>query len=255
MSKPPLLILGSIVQAIFERVETARLLGFEPIGVQLDGTVGDSTLTCYTVADLPDNLRGAPCIVGSWQSYPDLIGSRFDRKNAQSLRRLVQAAENAGFNNWIALVHPSAQLSPSAKLGKGVFVGPLVSIANDTNVGEFALIGRSSSIGHHVLIGDYSAIGPGAVIPGRVNVGSDVHVGNGASVINGIRVSNGSLIGAGSVVTKHVNKGRQVMGNPARALRRPIPLLRKHSRNLLRSILIKTGLYNRALVIYKRIFR
>ncbi len=249
------MIIGSIVQFIVERVETARLLGFEPIGVQLDGTVGDSTLTCYAEADLPEKLRGAPCITGSWPRYPDLIHTRLDHKNAQSLRRLVQASENAGFNNWITLVHPSAQVSPSAKLGKGVFVGPLVSIANDTKVGEFALIGRSSSIGHHVFIGDYSAIGPGVVIPGRVYVGSDVHVGNGASVINGITVSDGSLIGAGSVVTRHVKKGRQVMGNPARPLRRPIPLLRKHSRNLLRAILIKTGLYNSALVIYKRIFR
>lgn len=248
------MIVGSIIGSVAERVETARLLGFEPIGVQLEGTVGGSTLTCYTEANLPKKLRSAPCVLGTWPHYPDLITERFDRRNAQSLRRLVQAAEKAGFINWITLVHPSSQVSPSAKLGKGVFVGPLVSIAHDTNVGEFALIGRSSSIGHHVSIGDFSAIGPGVVMPSGVNIGSDVHVGNGASFINGIRVSHGSLIGAGSVVTRHVEKGRQVMGNPARRLRRPIPLLRKHSRNLLRVILIKTGLYNRALVIYKRIF-
>jgi len=134
-------------------------------------------------------------------------------------------------------------------------VGPLVSISSEAILGDFVSLSRNSSVGHHVAIGDYCAIGPGVIIPGGVTLGASVLVGPAATFLNGIRVSDGSLIGAGSVVTRHVRNGNQVMGNPARKLRRPIARLRRFGKNLARRVLRRTGLYSMAKNRYRRIFR
>lgn len=255
MTRPPLLIVGSIHAAILERVETARLLGFEPIGVQLEGNTGHASLTCYLANLIPEEIKGSPCVAGGVAFYKDLENARRDRRWLEANKRLVQEAENAGFTNWVTLIHPSAEVSPSSTLGKGVFVGPLVSISSEAILGDFVSLSRNSSVGHHVAIGDYCAIGPGVIIPGGVTLGASVLVGPAATFLNGIRVSDGSLIGAGSVVTRHVRNGNQVMGNPARKLRRPIARLRRFGKNLARRVLRRTGLYSMAKNRYRRIFR
>ena len=46
-------------------------------------------------------------------------------------------------------------------------------------------------------------------------VEDDVSIGANATILPGIRIGAGSLIGAGSVVTKNVEAGVVVAGNPA----------------------------------------
>jgi maltose O-acetyltransferase len=55
-----------------------------------------------------------------------------------------------------------------------------------------------------------------------VRIGSDVWIGGGAIILPGVTVGDGAVIGAGSVVTRDVEAGQTVTGNPARP-RRPIP--------------------------------
>jgi acetyltransferase-like isoleucine patch superfamily enzyme len=254
MTPNPILVIGSVHGSVFEKIETARLLGFEPIGVQLEGDRGHGSLTCYSWRDLPAALRDAPCLVGGFAHHPDLINERLDRKWMEGTGRLVIAAEKCGFTAWHTLIHPSAEVSESAVLGCGVFVGPLVTVSSETTVGKFVSLGRSSSIGHHVSIGPFCAVAPGVVIPGGVRLGERVVVGPAATFINGIRVGDGALVGAGSVVTRHVKKSHQVMGNPARRLKRPGALLRRGSKKLLKRALRAVGAYDRVRIIYRRLF-
>ena len=45
-------------------------------------------------------------------------------------------------------------------------------------------------------------------------------LGSGAVVVGGVRIGRGALVGAGAVVTRDVEPGQVVVGNPARSLRR-----------------------------------
>jgi maltose O-acetyltransferase len=91
-----------------------------------------------------------------------------------------------------------------------------------------------------VSIGDRTQIGPAVQIYaadhprdantrasglefGRpVRIGSDVWIGGGAIILPGVTIGDGAVIGAGSVVTRDVEAGATVAGNPARP-RHPRP--------------------------------
>jgi maltose O-acetyltransferase len=85
-----------------------------------------------------------------------------------------------------------------------------------------------------VSIGDRTQIGPAAQIyaadhprdaqtrrSGRefgrpVRIGRDVWIGGGAIILPGVTIGDGAVVGAGSVVTRDVDAGVIVTGNPAR---------------------------------------
>ena len=84
-----------------------------------------------------------------------------------------------------------------------------------------------------VSIGDYCQFGPGVQILTAmhpleaalrrkqeygqpVSIGADVWVGAGGLILPGVTIGAGAVIGAGSVVTRDVEPGQTVTGNPAR---------------------------------------
>jgi maltose O-acetyltransferase len=58
----------------------------------------------------------------------------------------------------------------------------------------------------------------GLEIARPVEIGRDVWIGGGAIILGGVTIGDGAIVGAGAVVTKDVEAGTTVIGNPARAL-------------------------------------
>lgn len=53
-----------------------------------------------------------------------------------------------------------------------------------------------------------------------VRIGKRVWVGGGAIILAGVTIGEGAVVGAGSVVTKDVEPGQIVVGNPAKPIKR-----------------------------------
>lgn len=117
------------------------------------------------------------------------------------------------------IVHPSALLSPSAKLGDGVVVMANAIIGTDTIVGELAIVNTGAIIDHDNILGVSAHVAPGCAIAGNVRIGRRTLIGVGSAVRPGIHIGDDAVIGAGSGVVSDVGDGQIVGGVPARALR------------------------------------
>lgn len=116
-------------------------------------------------------------------------------------------------------IHPTAVVSPSAKIGEGTVVMAGAIINADTVVGKHCIINTGASVDHECVIADYCHIAPHATLCGQVHVGEGTLVGVGACVIPCINIGSWCTIGAGAAVTKNIESNMKEVGVPARPLR------------------------------------
>lgn len=113
-------------------------------------------------------------------------------------------------------VHPSAIISPSAKVGRGCMVMHGVIIQASSVIGEHVILNTACRIDHDCDVANYVHVAPGAVLCGRVKVGEGTLIGAGSIIIPGITIGAWSVVGAGAVVISNVPDGTIVVGNPAK---------------------------------------
>lgn len=116
------------------------------------------------------------------------------------------------------VVHPSAVVARSARLGEGVVICPQALVSADAEVGDFVAINAASSVGHDVVVGECSTLSAHVDLTGRVQVGPCCFFGSGARVLPGVRLGERARIGAGCVVMRHVPAGAVMYTPPAKRL-------------------------------------
>jgi len=149
------------------------------------------------------------------------------------------------------MIHKTANVHPSAKIGDGTKVWINVQVREETQIGSNCILGKDVYVAEFVKIGDRCKIQNGVSVFTGVTIEDDVFVGPDATFTNDIvprafltdwkivptHVKKGASIGAnativcgvtlgeycmvaaGSVVTKDVAPYSLVMGNPARHYR------------------------------------
>ncbi len=142
----------------------------------------------------------------------DIFISIGDAKIRQELFNKVQ---KAGFN-VVSLIHKSAVISSSAKIGLGVSVMPNCVINANAFIADGAIINSASIIEHECQIGAFAHICPGVKIAGASKIGARVWLGIGSCVIQNLNIGDDAYIGAGSVVVKDLPSKVRAFGNPAR---------------------------------------
>jgi sugar O-acyltransferase (sialic acid O-acetyltransferase NeuD family) len=116
-------------------------------------------------------------------------------------------------------IHPSAVVSPSAKIGEGTVVMAGAVINADVVIGKHCIINTGATVDHDCMIGDYCHIAPGVNISGATHIGEGAWVGVGSCVIQCLQIGGNCIIGAGSVVIKDVPGNVVAYGNPCKVIR------------------------------------
>lgn len=219
-----LVILGGGGHALVV-AEAAAAVGMRAIGFLDDapdaplgqgGGVGESDVWAERLggfADLEGVIsHGAPSRVA-------LILAIGHGATRRGLLERVRAMEGGSHRAWATIVHPSAVVSLSARLGAGVFVGPRAVVHTRAVIGDHAIVNTGAIVEHECEVGENSHIAPGSVLGGRAKTGADALVGIGARVMLNMRIGRGATVGCGAVVIRDVEAGKTVVGVPAREIR------------------------------------
>ena len=119
----------------------------------------------------------------------------------------------------VNVIHPTATISKSATLNKGIFVGPKAIVGHNVKIEDGVLINTSATIDHDNIIAEFANICPGCHTSGGVKIGSSAFLGTGTSVIPDITIGENTVVGAGSVIIKDVPANQKVVGVPAKEIR------------------------------------
>jgi sugar O-acyltransferase (sialic acid O-acetyltransferase NeuD family) len=119
---------------------------------------------------------------------------------------------------FINLIHPTAIISPSAKIGQGVAIKAFSSLASDVILRDFVFLQSSVIMGHDVIIESYCQVNSFAFFAGYVHVEELCTINAGAKLIQNVRVGTGATVGVGSVVLNKVKPNTTVFGVPAKVI-------------------------------------
>lgn len=105
-------------------------------------------------------------------------------------------------NHIVHVIHPTAYVAETARLGQGAQVMARAFIGPNVTVGENVLINTGAQVDHDCIIGDNCDIAPGAILCGTVTLGEGCAIGAGAIIVQGVTLDAGTLIPAGSLVVE-----------------------------------------------------
>jgi acetyltransferase EpsM len=134
------------------------------------------------------------------------------------IRKKITVELSLPLERYAVLTHPTAVISPSAKIGSGTVIMPYCVVNASAAVGNHAILNTGTVIEHDTILSDYVHVSPKAVLTGGVVIGEGTQIGAGASVIPGIQIGSWSTVGAGATVIRHVNDLVTVAGTPARTI-------------------------------------
>ena len=191
----------------------------------------DLALACYGnepdfnvkgfLSDNPSNIEamGYPAVLNTVTDYTPVEGDVFFCAigNLNHRQKTVSIILSKG-GQFINLIHPTAILSPSVKLGIGVGIKSFCVLASDVTVEDFTFLQSSVIMGHDVHMGSFCQVNSFSFFAGYVRVHNMVAINAGVRIIQNIVVEEESVVGIGSVVLRRVKKNTTVFGNPAKRI-------------------------------------
>jgi sugar O-acyltransferase (sialic acid O-acetyltransferase NeuD family) len=129
-------------------------------------------------------------------------------------RRMVAESLIARGAEFVTLVHPTAVVARSARVGRGSIVCPGAIVSDSATLGACVLVNYHASLGHDSSAGDFAVLSPYATLGGGAMIGDDVFLGLHASVGPGRMIGARSKVSANSCALSNVPPGSIVFGVP-----------------------------------------
>ncbi len=128
---------------------------------------------------------------------------------------LIEFLKNTYRLQFSQLIHPTAYVSPYAKIGQGVFIGARSVIGPGCVLKDHVFVNRGVCVGHDTVLHEYVRLNPGCNIAGHVQIFEGATIGIGANIIEELVIGKESMVAAGAVVIRDVQEKTLVAGVPA----------------------------------------
>jgi sugar O-acyltransferase (sialic acid O-acetyltransferase NeuD family) len=162
---------------------------------------------------------GVPWL-GSLEDYVPQPGDGFILAlGTPSTKRAVHEKLRTRGGIFPRLIHPSANIAPSAGIEEGVIFGLLTAAGPNTQTERFVTFNNGSGIGHDCTVGAYTTLSANIDVTGSAVIGSGVMIGTKAVILPRVTVGDGATIGAGSIVYRSIPAGATVYAPPAKLLK------------------------------------
>jgi sugar O-acyltransferase (sialic acid O-acetyltransferase NeuD family) len=152
--------------------------------------------------------------------YPDawFVNGIGSAENAWRKDAIIGQA-GVAVERFVTLVHPSAYVAPSARVGRGTVVAQNCVIMAGATVGDHVKMLPGATISYGGTVGHYSTVSSGAVTLSDVKVGRSCYIGANVTIKEFVTVGDDCVLGMGTVVLRNVPDNCVMVGNPARLLR------------------------------------
>jgi sugar O-acyltransferase (sialic acid O-acetyltransferase NeuD family) len=145
------------------------------------------------------------------------------RPDNYTVRRFLADRLGVDDERYATVVHPTATVGSTCKLGAGSVLLAHADLTADVVVGRHVVLMPQVVLTHDVRVDDFATLASGVRLGGNCHIGQGAYVGSGACLREGITVGHSAMVGMGSVVTRHVPAERMWFGVPARDVA-PAPL-------------------------------
>lgn len=135
--------------------------------------------------------------------------------NSDIRKKVIERLQKKGAK-FVNIIHPTAVLSESCKLGEGIILYPFSIISDNAVLGDGCIINMYSSIAHDAVLGEYCTISAHCDVTGMCKVGNSVFMGSGANMVPGVKIGDRVFVCAGSTVMSNLKDDVKVLGIPAR---------------------------------------
>lgn len=154
---------------------------------------------------------------------------------AEILKRL-----NIEETRFETLVHPTAKIFATSKIGHGCIIHYGSVIFNHTKVDSFCIISANCVIAVGNNIGRGALFGSNITTTTGVRIGSFSFIGSSVTIGEGIEIGPGAQIGMGCLILNNVKPGVFLLGSPPKVLNVieiPQDILEEWEKNKTKSLL------------------
>ena len=102
------------------------------------------------------------------------------------------------------VIHPSAFISKSARIGLGVYIAARAAVSSSALIRDHSMLNMGIIFGHDASCGEHFVGSPGSVIGGNASIGKRVFIGANSFIYQGLEVGDDVQVDAMTYVYKNI---------------------------------------------------
>ena len=157
------------------------ILGAGKYGREIEDVA--TQIGAYERIDFLDDYSDAPCVIGKCADFARFIDDNtafFVAFGDNDMRERWLKALFEAKTHVVNIIHPTAYISPTAKLSKGVAILPKALVNSYCAIEDGCIINSGAIVDHDTTVGAYAHVCVGAIvkagnrIPGKMKVEAGV---------------------------------------------------------------------------------